>query len=240
MTIDTKKSVGEIAAKVPGAVKVLEAWGVDYCCGGGRSFERACAEDRAPLKIIQGTLEMELFQPTGDGSSFPDWDGKSCSDIIRFILREHHSFTRDQGRRLMVLAGKVVSEHGGRHPELLGLKVAAEGLIHQLEDHMAEEEEVVFPLILKAEEAITGGSRWLPPAGAEDYLETLQEEHALIGKDLQSLRQKANGFTFPADSCGFQREFYDGLQDLERDLHHHVHLENNILFGKVREAGILA
>jgi regulator of cell morphogenesis and NO signaling len=35
--------------------------------------------------------------------------------------------------------------------------------------------------------------------------------------------------------CGSFRALYEGLHDLERDLHQHIHLENNILFPRAAE-----
>jgi len=38
------------------------------------------------------------------------------------------------------------------------------------------------------------------------------------------------GFHPPPHACDTYRALYAGLQELERDLHQHIHLENNILF----------
>ena len=37
-------------------------------------------------------------------------------------------------------------------------------------------------------------------------------------------------FGVPADGCASYRTLYTGLEELESDLHQHIHLENNILF----------
>ena len=39
-----------------------------------------------------------------------------------------------------------------------------------------------------------------------------------------------NAFAPPADACTSYTAFYSRLQELEGDLHRHIHLENNILF----------
>lgn len=240
MTIDTKKKVGEIAAEVPGAVKVLDTWGVDYCCRGNQPFEKACAAAGAPLKILRETLEAELLPSTGDGSSFKEWRDKSLADLIQYILRRHHSYTRDQGRRLRILANRILSQHEEDRPGPPDLKTELEETLHRLEDHMTEEEDLVFPIILKAEKAIAGGNQWIPPAGTEDYLETLRVDHTVVNQRIQKMRRTAHRLSALSGNCGFQREFFDGLLELERDFHHHVHLENNILFRRAQEAGMLA
>jgi regulator of cell morphogenesis and NO signaling len=42
MNISTETRVNEIALSNPGARRVLEDAGVDYCCGGGKSLQDAC------------------------------------------------------------------------------------------------------------------------------------------------------------------------------------------------------
>ncbi|HNT89616.1 MAG TPA: hemerythrin domain-containing protein, partial [Candidatus Hydrogenedentes bacterium] len=39
-----------------------------------------------------------------------------------------------------------------------------------------------------------------------------------------------DGYTPPDWACNSYRAVLDGLQSLERDLHQHIHKENNILF----------
>jgi regulator of cell morphogenesis and NO signaling len=40
----------------------------------------------------------------------------------------------------------------------------------------------------------------------------------------------------PADGCGTYRACFDGIAELEGDLHLHVHKENNVLFPAVKRA----
>jgi regulator of cell morphogenesis and NO signaling len=47
---------------------------------------------------------------------------------------------------------------------------------------------------------------------------------------LTRLRTLTGGFTPPADACTTYRLCYGELERFERDLHQHVHLENNVLF----------
>jgi regulator of cell morphogenesis and NO signaling len=55
-------------------------------------------------------------------------------------------------------------------------------------------------------------------------------EHDSAGESLARLRELTGGYTPPADACNTFRAFYAELAELERDLHQHIHLENNILF----------
>jgi regulator of cell morphogenesis and NO signaling len=44
------------------------------------------------------------------------------------------------------------------------------------------------------------------------------------------MRRLTGGYAPPAHACATYRALYAGLEALEKDLHLHIHLENNILF----------
>ena len=75
-----------------------------------------------------------------------------------------------------------------------------------------------------------------PGAAAEDVqaaLHLLEEEHDRAGAALARLRALSGGFAVPEDGCTTYRALYEGLARFERELHEHVHLENNVLFPRV-------
>jgi regulator of cell morphogenesis and NO signaling len=49
---------------------------------------------------------------------------------------------------------------------------------------------------------------------------------------MEKIRELTNNLTPPADACNTFKLTYKELEDFEKDLHIHVHLENNILFPK--------
>jgi regulator of cell morphogenesis and NO signaling len=61
------------------------------------------------------------------------------------------------------------------------------------------------------------------------------QEHSQTGDEFLILREITNNYQAPDDACTTYRALYRGLKDLERDLHQHIHLENNILFPRALE-----
>jgi regulator of cell morphogenesis and NO signaling len=47
---------------------------------------------------------------------------------------------------------------------------------------------------------------------------------------LHRIREITNGYVPPPDGCVTYQTLYQALEDFEKDLHTHIHLENNILF----------
>jgi regulator of cell morphogenesis and NO signaling len=58
----------------------------------------------------------------------------------------------------------------------------------------------------------------------------MTQEHEAAGVLLAEIRGLSRNFTTPEGACPTYHAFYDGLREFERDLHQHIHLENNILF----------
>jgi len=61
-----------------------------------------------------------------------------------------------------------------------------------------------------------------------------QHEHETAGDLLKRLRRLTADFTAPDDGCASYRSTYGALEELERDLMRHIHLENNIVFARVK------
>ena len=58
------------------------------------------------------------------------------------------------------------------------------------------------------------------------------------GREAESDAGTQPGYAVPADGCTTYASLYRALGEFERDLHQHIHLENNILFPRaVQEAG---
>ena len=52
---------------------------------------------------------------------------------------------------------------------------------------------------------------------------------------LKSIRSLTADFAVPADACASYKMMLSGLEEMERDLHEHIHKENNVLFPRVLE-----
>ena len=52
MTLASTRTVGEIAADLPNCTREFEKLGIDYCCGGRRTLDQACAEAKLPVQEV--------------------------------------------------------------------------------------------------------------------------------------------------------------------------------------------
>jgi regulator of cell morphogenesis and NO signaling len=63
----------------------------------------------------------------------------------------------------------------------------------------------------------------------------MEADHDRVGDDLRKIRELTSDFTLPSEACNTVRALYDGLENLENEMHQHVHLENEILFPRALE-----
>ena len=139
--------------------------------------------------------------------------------------------------RLDSLTEKVIWAHGENHPELNEIGLLFRQMCADLAPHMFKEEQILFPYILALVAADTGNKPApLAPFGTiNNPVQMMSFEHDQAGEMLRTLRKLTSDYTPPADGCMSYKTLYEGFETFERDLHQHIHLENNILFPKAIE-----
>jgi len=213
--LDANLTLGQVATTHPRSTLVFLRHHLDFCCGGGRRLGEACRDAGLdPANVIR---EIEA-----EGAARPSerWDDKALPELIAFILERYHEPLRADLPALIGAARRVERVHGKKPSCPRGLASLLELVAGELEQHMAKEEQVLFPAIL-------GGSR----AGAIHMpIRIMMQEHDDHGANLQRLRELAAHFVAPPEACATWRALYSGLEKLEAELMEHIHLENNVLF----------
>ena len=235
MTINSTNTVREVVTTMPAATRIFERLGIDYCCGGSRTLDEACQKAGVPLDdALRLLAEVGVNQ---DDAPLTDWQQESLTALATFIVDQHHEFTRRELERLDHLAQKVANVHGKNHPELTRLRELFIALRDELFTHLLKEEQILFPWVIKMEEAVKAGLPVPPPffRTVRNPVRMMMTEHDGAGDLLQQLRETSNDYRLPADACFSYGSLYQGLRALEADLHQHIHLENNILFPRAIE-----
>jgi regulator of cell morphogenesis and NO signaling len=233
MTAATQ-SVREIAQKQPSSIRVFEQFGIEYCCGGRKPLAEACAAKDVDVEAVIAALEAAS---RGNNAQAKDWTKESLANLTKHIVATHHAYCKGELPRLSSLAAKVASVHGGTNPELGMIRTKVAELAEELTDHLAEEEAVVFPMIVKLEgtKTSTGAEPAESQTSIGNPVSLLIEEHDHAGVLLAEIRSLSRNFIAPEYACTTYLAFFDGLREFEHDLHRHVHLENNILFPRAIE-----
>jgi regulator of cell morphogenesis and NO signaling len=125
---------------------------------------------------------------------------------------------------------KVARVHGDHEPRLLQTRAAFVALKNELEPHMMKEERILFPMIRQLEASSERQEFHCGSVG--NPIRQMEHEHDQAGNALAILNESTDGYTPPEWACNTYRAMLDSLAQLERDMHQHIHKENNVLFPK--------
>ncbi len=220
------KTVGEIAAENPSSARVFEKYEIDYCCGGKIPLAEVCQARGIQASEVEKELAQAAAARPADDR---DWNSAPLELLIDHILSTHHLYLKRELPRLTFLLGKVLAAHGANHGDsLVPLGRTFESMREELESHMAKEEMILFPAIKNGFPHVSHPIR------------VMEHEHDSAGQALAAMRQVTGNYSLPEGACNTYRALFSGLQELEADLHRHIHLENNILFPRaIRAAAAL-
>ena len=129
---------------------------------------------------------------------------------------------------------KVAAVHGEHEPRLLEVRRVFEAFNTEMTAHTQEEDTTIFPAIRQLESAGVGKAK--AAASLKDSFTKLESEHDRAGAALARFKELTDNYASPDWACNTFRALYDGLAQLEKNTHQHVHKENNVLFPKALAA----
>ena len=225
----TGETVGQIAAKDIRKAEVFKKYGIDFCCGGKKSLKQACEEKGIDLTTVESALQNINQEKASD--NFDRWNPDFLAD---YIFNKHHQYYYDEAPVIAELLTKVASHHGEKYPELEEVYRLFVTLAQELNAHFAKEEKVLFPFIkglVRAKQ--TGNVEELRSQfSIAGPVQMMEADHDAAGEILAELSKVTNAYIAPEGACNSFKFLYKKLNELEDDLHEHIHLENNILFPK--------
>lgn len=233
--MDTQKylasKVGELVAQDYRKATVFKKYGIDFCCGGGKSIDEVCKKKNVNAEELINeliALENQQEKPQHD---FNSWDLGFLAD---YIVNTHHKYVEESLPVLLEFSDKVAKVHGHANPEVIEINQLVHASAQELSMHMRKEEMILFPYIQQLEKAIKNGEP-KPVAGfgtVQNPINMMEHEHDLVGDYFKKIDELSSGYLPPEHACNTYRVLYAKLKEFEDDLHQHIHLENNILFPK--------
>ena len=206
------QSLGSLAVQIPGATAVFRKLKLDFCCGGQQTLESACADKQLDLGSVLG--EIRALQTHEAAPELP-----APGELIDHILRRYHEVHRQQLPELIRMARRVEAVHRDHPLVPRGLADHLETMERELLEHMAKEEQILFPLLKQG-----GHPMAVHPIGV------MRHEHVSHGAQIERLAGFTHQHQAPSDACNTWQALYAGTARLTEDLIAHIHLENNLLF----------
>jgi len=221
------RTVGELVADDFRAAAVFEQFGIDFCCSGRRTLDEACRAAAAdPVSVVRALRALPPPIDTDDDAA--RWPIPRLIDVI---VSTHHAYVRSATPEIARHLAKLVEVHGWRHPELPRVAAYFQQIAADLAQHMVKEEQVLFPYLRDLAHAGDSCGRMQSPFGTvANPIRMMERDHHEVGDALRLIRELTRGYAAPDDGCTTYAITMAELHQFERDLHRHVHLENNVLF----------
>jgi regulator of cell morphogenesis and NO signaling len=234
MTITLDTPVGEIVKNNFKAATLFQANKIDYCCNGHQTISEA--SEKAGIEAHALVDELELILQNND----PDTEyinNLDLVDLADYIVKRHHSYVQKNIPFLKQNLDKLADVHGANHPELLEVRDHFYISAGELTTHMQNEELILFPYVGEMEQAKRKNNS-LPVStfgSVSSPISSMMDEHQNEGERFEKIAQLTNNYQVPKDGCTTYDVTLKQLADFEKDLHRHIHLENNILFTKAKQ-----
>lgn len=145
--------------------------------------------------------------------------------LIDHILSNYHEMHRADLASLVPLAERVEQVHANDPDAPKGLAHALATLAHEMEDHMAKEEIILFPAMR------AGGG-----VGIETLIAVMCADHDDHAETIALIRKLTGDLTPPEHACGSWWSLYGGTATLLDELASHIALENDVLFPRFESA----
>ena len=218
--------VGDVVAQRPSLSRVFEKAGIDYCCGGRKTLEEVCRKKGLePASLIEALQKNANAKENG---AQVDVLAMSLTDLADHIVQTHHEFLRSELTRLDRMTKKVAMAHGKANIKLHEIRETFLAMSSELVDHMMKEEKILFPMIRQLDE--NAETSVFHCGTLANPIRQMETEHTQAGSALERLRELTDDYTPPEWACNTYRAMLDGLENIEQDLHVHIHKENNVLF----------
>jgi len=218
------KTIAEIVSDDISTASVFKKYNLDFCCGGGKTVENACL--KANINVDEVIYDLHSNPPKNDVAiqNFKNWN---IDFLIDYIVNVHHTYVKDNLSIIQEFSTKVASVHGQNAPETIEIDSLFTTLANELTSHLKKEENILFP-------AIKAKLKDNNYEYDKNVIAILEDEHDSAGTIVKKIQKLSNNFTPPEWACNTFKALYYKLDEFINDLYQHIHLENNILFPKVK------
>ncbi|MDO7171092.1 iron-sulfur cluster repair di-iron protein [Mariniflexile sp. AS56] len=226
---ESQKQIGQFVTDDFRTAAVFSNFGIDFCCKGHRTVEEVCEKKGIDANDLLDKLQAILSSKTGETIDYKSWP---LDLLAEYIEKKHHRYVEEKIPVLRQFLDKLCKVHGDRHPELFKINELFSTSAGELASHMKKEELILFPFVKRMVKAkLEAGAIQSPQFGTvENPIAMMMHEHDTEGERFRHIAELTNNYNPPADACNTYKVTFAMLNEFEKDLHLHIHLENNILF----------
>ena len=223
-----QKTIADVVSDDISTASIFKKYNLDFCCGGGITVEKACEKNNIDASSLISDLNAVKSSNSAPDLNFKDWD---ATFLIDYIVNVHHKYVTENSDIIYEFSQKVATVHGEHSPEVIRIAELVEKMVADLQPHMMKEERVLFPAI---KELVANKGASFPFGSINNPISMMEDEHEQVGEFAKEIITLSNNFQAPDWACNTYKALYFKLDEFINDLFQHIHLENNILFKKVK------
>lgn len=233
MSLQEITTIGDFVAKDFRTAAIFTKYGIDFCCKGQRTIDEVCRKMAINQDNLLEELNVILTTKNESGIDFSSWP---LDLLIDYIEKTHHRFVEEKTQILIPLLDKLCTVHGENHPELFEINTLFKDSAKELTTHMQKEELILFPFVKEMINATNSHENIGKPQfeTVKNPIAVMMNEHEAEGERFRTISALTNNYTTPEDACNTYKATYAMLEEFEKDLYKHIHLESNILFPKAK------
>jgi regulator of cell morphogenesis and NO signaling len=230
----SKIKVKDVVTENFHAAELFEKLGIDFCCNGNRPLQEALDEKQISEAKFFEELNKVNISISSDNQRYAEWE---LNFLAQYIVNNHHTYVKNAIPEITAHLQKVYNAHANKYPYIAEVQNTFALVAEEMISHMMKEERILFPLIKYLTETQKFNEK--PKTGGfgtiKNPIRQMEAEHVSAGGAMEKIRTLTNNYSLPEDACTTFQVTYKELDEFEKDLHKHVHLENNILFPRAIE-----
>ncbi|MBT1687093.1 DUF542 domain-containing protein [Dawidia soli] len=217
-------TVYDVVVFFPHAVEILDRYNVDYYCRGATPFIEACQEKDLDAAVLW--REIVAAAPA-DSRWKQTWDG-CAADFLSDLILNHADVLNTELVMLQEVLNQVLKECSkAEEPKISAIHACFTSLCAACRRHTHAEEEL---LLKPLRNNVKGRGRPAVRAG----LAKMEKEHLYLADLIHALRCLTGNYSMQELSSPSVALAGVMLQGLDKTLTHRLHLENNVLFPKLK------
>lgn len=228
--------LAELAIHIPSTIVLFEKYGFNYYQNGSQTLKEACAQKGLDFTAIDKELaDLQKTQP--NQLTIEDMD---LSLLIDRINGQHHDHEAVILSDILTEIQTLLKDENTSKEQLNVLEITEKKFSHLKERllmHCDKEDKLLFPLIRKIGALQKDRSPRLKGVITEikELVNVLEMEHQESVSFIAEIRNLLMNYDKAGNiSSGFS-VLMTHFKDFELDFHVHIHIENNVLFPRIKE-----
>jgi regulator of cell morphogenesis and NO signaling len=231
--IDKQSFVSDIVKTDYRTAVIFRRYGIEFCCGAKFPLEMVCSlKGIEPESLLAELENASRSISISNTLKFEDWDTAFLSD---YIVNIHHEYLRTMLPASLESIQQFSEGHKKKFGYLPELVNEFSAMSNELLNHIRYEEEIIFPYIKQIAYAYKGKESYaslLVRTLSKPVEDVMHHEHRFVEDSLTRIRELTNHYSVPAEACTSHKVSFLTMQEVDRDIMQHLHLENDILFPK--------